>query len=871
MQAFELLHGAAACESRTSIRQREAPILFIGDPKSYATRHVTSDCHCNFVSAPVDELVRIIESGQIPIVSTTVNASNTIQVRTVSVEHDHFSTSASAFRSYVAFSHVWADGLGNTKSNALPQCQFKRITQQMETLAQSGETHSRHFWLDTLCIPVGDANAAVRLKAIDQMALAYASASYVLVLDGSLLQTRKLGTPPIDWMDPPALGVQPLIPLHIRDTEHLLEASRILGQILCSPWAGRSWTLQEGALANVTHFALRDGTVTSGWLRAAASQYRRKQTSYSRSVWNGVLGFGTRTFLTPFKLCCAKQSYEKLHRGVSNLHDNPHLELKQVVEVVSAILLFACSTLAACELVAYNLALIAVVMALYLSGALLASLPLLLLFSTYLPSITRTRRQWRTARYRTNKIKDVLSFCLLSSLAQAAERMLHTTDRPLAQIAGGRPDLQPRLRRDQLVRVWNSLANRNTTKPEDIHLIIGTMTKLRVQGLKDLNSIQRMNTILKSFEELPMGLLFQHSNARSPFDDQDSLLLPVYPTGDISHNKTSLRAVDRGFTLNSREKGSDWSFFFLGTCAIKDVSVLTLTEEISKVYRVTVKGIKSWSKEQLGRRENMCVIMQRDDDSEQQQASCVLEGIIFSVEEQNGHIFLKFLHRVLLNRLVAESCDLTRQQKGIVGEADVSGRTNCTILYDWTTSQQDRSDGLTTSQPLAYQPPHQLEYALSYRTLGQLVFTNLIALYSFALYAVVVSKENMTTAGFSISVLALTLASFFTLSTLFRWTRDCCQLAWTSHYATTSCANDRKAFKRAFISWMELWEGNIARNFPESDETLAVMQRQGSFEKLSRPPEEDESSVVYLFGMDNWPGKGMSMTNIAKACVLFPI
>ncbi|KAK3680386.1 hypothetical protein LTR37_021273 [Vermiconidia calcicola] len=826
------------------------------DPKSYTTRHITSDCGCHFVSAPVNELVRIIESGQIPIVSTTVDASNTLQVRTVSVQHDQFSTSASAFRSYVALSHVWADGLGNTKSNALPHCQFKRITEQMETLAQSGETHARYFWLDTLCIPVGEANEAVRLKAIDQIALAYASASYVLVLDGSLLPIRKLGTPPIAWMDPPALGVQPLIPFYIRDSEYLLEASRILGQILCCPWAGRSWTLQEGALATVTHFALRDGTLTSGWLRTAASRYGKKRTSYSRSVGNGVLGIGTRPFFSPFKLCCTKQSYERLHRSVSNLHDNPHLEPKELVELVSAILLFACSTLAACELVTYNLALIAVVMALYLLGALLALLPLLVLFLTYLPSIIRTRRQWRIARCRTNKIKDVLSLCLLCSLAQAAERMLHTTDRPLAQVAGGRPDLQPRLRRDQLLRVWNILANRNTTKPEDTHLFIGTMTNLRVQGLKDLNSLQRMYKILRSFEELPVGLLFQHSNVRSPSDGQDSPLLPVYPSGDISLNKTSFRAVERGFKLNFKEKCSGLSFFFLGTCAMKEVSALSLIEEKSKVYQVTFKGIRSWSKEQLERKENMGVLMQRNDESPQQQARCVLEGIMFSVAEHNGQLLLKFIHRVLLERLVAEASDLSRQQKGILSEADVSGRTDCTILYDWTTGQQHRTDSSTSSQPLAYQPPHQLEHALSYRTMGQLVFTNLLASYSYALYAVVVSKANTTTASFSISVLV---------------DKGLLSIGLDISLRNDPTGNKREALRRAFISWMELWEGKIARNFPESDERLAVMQRKGSFEKLSRPPEKDESGVVYLFGMDNWPGRGMSMTDIAKACVLFPI
>lgn len=97
--------------------------------------------------------------------------------------------------------------------------------------------HPKHrsplFWMDTLCIPVGDAEREVRLMAINQMASIYATAVQVLVLDAELLQCEM----------------------------NTSTATETLARIACSAWMTRSWTLQEGVLASECVFQFKDRAI----------------------------------------------------------------------------------------------------------------------------------------------------------------------------------------------------------------------------------------------------------------------------------------------------------------------------------------------------------------------------------------------------------------------------------------------------------------------------------------------------------------------------------------------------------------------------------------------------------------------------------
>ncbi|KAF8346761.1 hypothetical protein F5887DRAFT_1073429 [Amanita rubescens] len=92
---------------------------------------------------------------------------------------------------YIAFSHVWADGLGNPHTNALPRCQLRRLRDhateldRIHNLASTSESADLPvaLWLDTLCIPVNPSAKAYRKKAIQLLGKTFNEADAVLALD----------------------------------------------------------------------------------------------------------------------------------------------------------------------------------------------------------------------------------------------------------------------------------------------------------------------------------------------------------------------------------------------------------------------------------------------------------------------------------------------------------------------------------------------------------------------------------------------------------------------------------------------------------------------------------------------------------------
>ena len=133
---------------------------------------------------------------------------------------------------YFAFSHVWADGLGNARRNSLPLCQLIKLRARLFRLVERYWNSPKRperiaFWIDTLCVPLTP--KVIRKKAIMKMHDVYRQSAAVLVLDAGLMQHSC-----------------PLDPLEA------------LVRVQTSDWSRRLWTYQEAALAPRLHFQFQD-------------------------------------------------------------------------------------------------------------------------------------------------------------------------------------------------------------------------------------------------------------------------------------------------------------------------------------------------------------------------------------------------------------------------------------------------------------------------------------------------------------------------------------------------------------------------------------------------------------------------------------
>jgi hypothetical protein len=198
--------------------------------RTYVTRHQSEACDCTFINVDIDAMCDILDGpgNEVPLLSfQNVVGANAISPKV---------KPAGDMCSYVAISHVWFNGLGNPNANSLPECQLKYIRDLLlSTTTQKNMTADEApitFWMDTLCVPVGDTLRQPRTKAIARMRRTYEDAATVLVLDSSLQQ----------------LSLQ---------NSHV----ELLLQIVASPWFTRLWTLQEGALARRLAFTFRDGVM----------------------------------------------------------------------------------------------------------------------------------------------------------------------------------------------------------------------------------------------------------------------------------------------------------------------------------------------------------------------------------------------------------------------------------------------------------------------------------------------------------------------------------------------------------------------------------------------------------------------------------
>ncbi|KIX10694.1 uncharacterized protein Z518_01778 [Rhinocladiella mackenziei CBS 650.93] len=220
-------------------------------------RHAAHPCSCEDLPRDdfYDQVLCLLEHGHIPVVRVRKDAGSL----GIEVLSSHETT-------YVAFSHVWSDGLGNQVANQLSQCQWSRLQSIIDDFFPREPPGSIPFWLDTICVPVvpnvpdGHCDAADSLRrrrmrnyAIERMRDTYHDAFSVIILDSTMLNLTAENLSPVE------LGL-------------LFSFSR---------WMQRLWTMHEGAVTPYSRVFVRtaNGTVQLTDVFESLQQIQKDETT----------------------------------------------------------------------------------------------------------------------------------------------------------------------------------------------------------------------------------------------------------------------------------------------------------------------------------------------------------------------------------------------------------------------------------------------------------------------------------------------------------------------------------------------------------------------------------------------------------------
>lgn len=191
---------------------------------TYKEQHQHDGCNCKQLVVPEEALTpTLFKEGKFPLLLLKGDLHNLT-----------YEIVESGDVPYIAISHVWADGLGNPKANALHRCKLHRLRTLVDAVNASDPDRTTPkyngslIWLDTLLSPAKDGPG--KQIAIEKIRLVYKQAKHVLVLDAGLMAY-------------PARSQ---------------EAPEMLVRIFTSGWMRRLWTLQEGALAKSLYFQFKD-------------------------------------------------------------------------------------------------------------------------------------------------------------------------------------------------------------------------------------------------------------------------------------------------------------------------------------------------------------------------------------------------------------------------------------------------------------------------------------------------------------------------------------------------------------------------------------------------------------------------------------
>lgn len=286
----------------------ERCVAYNVDLDSFRVAHVKTDCRCEPFKPDMAQIYHILEQGQIPIAHLTRTSP------------DHIAMEIAPARprvQYTAISHVWADGLASAEYNGLLGCQLDRLFEclwrmRMEwrvtnrsdnSIKKEASRRSRiskrltqrfsdrriAIWIDAISVPVLDYSDLARSdlmkrRAIELMTPTYAGASHVLVLD------RRIGEICERQFERPTHYRYDDEPWNCSSASKFdkVAPSDVTFVLRYSPWMGRCWTLQEGALGRCVMFQC------AGWTCPVPHELQGEtEPSDIQSIIEGLLSRST--------------------------------------------------------------------------------------------------------------------------------------------------------------------------------------------------------------------------------------------------------------------------------------------------------------------------------------------------------------------------------------------------------------------------------------------------------------------------------------------------------------------------------------------------------------------------------------------------
>lgn len=184
------------------------------DTSTYRMAHCNPTCHCKPLWPKLPDVLHAIDECRVPTMTLCEDQGG--------VRLEVSSSPLGSSGDYVAFSHVWVEGLGSMTEEGIFACKARRLRAVAEQASSVGVS----WWIDSLCIPD---TRLYRKKSIGQLRNVYINASKVIAIDRALGQCRADSS-----------------------------AKELLWELVSSAWMQRLWTYQESFLATSIAVQLQD-------------------------------------------------------------------------------------------------------------------------------------------------------------------------------------------------------------------------------------------------------------------------------------------------------------------------------------------------------------------------------------------------------------------------------------------------------------------------------------------------------------------------------------------------------------------------------------------------------------------------------------